>query len=97
MIITSGGVSAGAYEVVKDAFGDSGGDGVTGVQFAKVAMQPGMPQGAGPCPRRPDRHAAGNPVSSLVSFEVFIRPALRRAMSMPFPIGHDALPSSPRI
>ena len=41
LVITSGGVSAGAYEVVKDAFGS------TGVEFVKVAMQPGMPQGAG--------------------------------------------------
>ena len=88
LIITSGGVSAGAYEVVKDAFGDGGatrGDGVTGVQFAKVAMQPGMPQGAGRVRGVPIVTLPGNPVSSLVSFEVFIRPALRRAMSMPFP------------
>ena len=40
LIITTGGVSAGAYEVVKDALGDE-------VEFVKVAMQPGMPQGAG--------------------------------------------------
>ena len=82
LIITSGGVSAGAYEVVKDAFGTDGG----GVEFVKVAMQPGMPQGAG--------HTAtgaaivtlpGNPVSALVSFEVFIRPALRAAMGLPHP------------
>ena len=44
LIITSGGVSAGAYEVVKDAFGR---DGDQGVEFVKVAMQPGMPQGGG--------------------------------------------------
>ncbi|MDT5089063.1 MAG: molybdopterin molybdotransferase, partial [Mycobacterium sp.] len=44
LIITSGGISAGAYEVVKDAFGRSGD---RGVEFARVAMQPGMPQGAG--------------------------------------------------
>ncbi len=41
LIITSGGVSAGAYEVVKDAFTGHG------VEFTKVAMQPGMPQGCG--------------------------------------------------
>ena len=41
LIITTGGVSAGAYEVVKDAFGAGA------VDFVKVAMQPGMPQGAG--------------------------------------------------
>ena len=85
LIITSGGVSAGAYEVVKDALG--GGSGPDrGVEFIKVAMQPGMPQGAG---RTPGGSAIvtlpGNPVSALVSFEVFIRPALRAAMNFPQP------------
>jgi molybdopterin molybdotransferase len=86
LIITSGGVSAGAYEVVKDAFGR---DGDQGVEFVKVAMQPGMPQGIG---RLRIKGAdttivtlPGNPVSALVSFEVFIRPALRRAMGLPDP------------
>ena len=76
LIITSGGVSAGAYEVVKDAFGRDGGcDG--GVEFVKVAMQPGMPQGVGRVAGTPIVTLPGNPVSALVSFEVFIRPALR--------------------
>ncbi len=77
LIITSGGVSAGAYEVVKDAFGR---DGDQGVVFTKVAMQPGMPQGAGRVAGRPIVTLPGNPVSVLVSFEVFVRPALRAAM-----------------
>ena len=82
LVITSGGVSAGAYEVVKDAFPTGSG----GVEFVKVAMQPGMPQGAGRtgggCPIVT---LPGNPVSALVSFEVFIRPALRAAMGMADP------------
>ncbi|MYR07087.1 molybdopterin molybdenumtransferase MoeA [Gordonia sp. SID5947] len=82
VIITSGGVSAGAFEVVKDALTG------TGVEFTKVAMQPGMPQGCGhytaPGGRRvPIITLPGNPVSSLVSFEVFIRPPLRAAMGLP--------------
>lgn len=74
LVLTSGGVSAGAYEVVKDALtGD-------GMEFSKVAMQPGMPQGAGRYRGGPAVAALpGNPVSSLVSFEVFVRPALRSA------------------
>ena len=90
LIITSGGVSAGAYEVVKDAFGAS-----QGVEFVKVAMQPGMPQGAGriggaagPATSglgTPIVTLPGNPVSALVSFEVFLRPALRAAMGLPHP------------
>lgn len=84
VVLTSGGVSAGAYEVVKDAFGPAGGAGA--VEFVKVAMQPGMPQGAG---RLTDGRAIitlpGNPVSALVSFEVFVRPALRAALGLPDP------------
>ncbi|BBX98433.1 molybdopterin molybdenumtransferase [Mycobacterium lacus] len=82
LIITSGGVSAGAYEVVKDAFGR---DGDRGVEFVKVAMQPGMPQGIGRVAGTPIVTLPGNPVSALVSFEVFLRPALRRAMGLPNP------------
>jgi len=79
LIITSGGVSAGAYEVVKDAFGS------TTVEFVKVAMQPGMPQGAGTFGNCPIVTLPGNPVSALVSFEVFVRPALRTAMGLAHP------------
>jgi molybdopterin molybdotransferase len=75
LLITSGGVSAGAYEVVKDAFGTLG-----TVEFAKVGMQPGGPQGAGTVDGVPVVTLPGNPVSSFVSFEVFVRPALRRAL-----------------
>ena len=89
LVITSGGVSAGAYEVVKDAFAaDADGVEFVGVEFVKVAMQPGMPQGAGRTggtdgqPGCPIVTLPGNPVSALVSFEVFIRPALRAAMGM---------------
>ena len=77
LIVTSGGVSAGAYEVVKDALTGQG------VEFAKVAMQPGMPQGAGRYRNVPMVTLPGNPVSSYVSFEVFLRPAIRAAMGHP--------------
>ena len=78
LIITTGGVSAGAYEVVKDALGRQ-------VDFVKVAMQPGMPQGSGHAAGTPIVTLPGNPVSALVSFEVFIRPPLRAAMGLPRP------------
>jgi molybdopterin molybdotransferase len=78
LIITTGGVSAGAYEVVKDSLGEE-------VEFVKVAMQPGMPQGAGRVGQTPIITLPGNPVSALVSFEVFIRAPLRAAMSLPHP------------
>ena len=78
LIITTGGVSAGAYEVVKDSLGGE-------VDFVKVAMQPGMPQGAGSVNGVPIITLPGNPVSALVSFEVFIREPLRTAMGLPNP------------
>ncbi|NMD55479.1 MULTISPECIES: gephyrin-like molybdotransferase Glp [Tsukamurella] len=82
LVVTSGGVSAGAYEVVKEALASRG------VDFVKVAMQPGMPQGCGTVgfddgARVPFVTFPGNPVSALVSFEVFLRPALRAAMGLP--------------
>ena len=76
LVVTTGGVSAGAYEVVKDALARD-------VEFVKVAMQPGMPQGAGTVDGTPIVTLPGNPVSALVSFEVFIRPPLRAAMGLP--------------
>jgi molybdopterin molybdotransferase len=80
LLITSGGVSAGAYEVVKDAFAS-----LRTVEFTKVAMQPGGPQGAGTVDGVPVVTLPGNPVSSFVSFEVFVRPALRRALGYASP------------
>ncbi len=75
-IVTSGGVSMGAYDVVKESLRDHG------VVFVQVAMQPGKPQGFGLVGDRnvPLFALPGNPVSSYVSFEVFVRPALRRLM-----------------
>jgi molybdopterin molybdotransferase len=73
LVITSGGVSAGAYEVVKDALTGQG------VTFYKVAMQPGGPQGAGTYQGVPVVTLPGNPVSAAISFEIFVRPALLAA------------------
>jgi len=79
VIITTGGVSAGAYDVVKEVLSRLG-----TVTFEKVAMQPGMPQGFGTI--GPDRipifTLPGNPVSAYVSFEVFVRPVLRRMLGV---------------
>jgi molybdopterin molybdotransferase len=79
LVITSGGISAGAYEVVKEALTDRG------VEFVKVAMQPGGPQGVGRLGDTGVVALPGNPVSSQVSFEVFVRPALRAALGHPHP------------
>ncbi len=75
MLITSGGVSMGERDVVKMALAKLG-----TVKFERVAMQPGMPQGFGTIgpDSTPIFCLPGNPVSALVSFEVFVRPAIRR-------------------
>jgi molybdopterin molybdotransferase len=75
LMITSGGVSAGAFDTVKEVLSKLG-----TVRFDRVAMQPGMPQGLGTL--GPDGvpifTLPGNPVSALVSFELFVRPVVRK-------------------
>ena len=73
--ISSGGVSVGERDVVKAAFFRRG-----DLDFYKVAMQPGMPQGFGHIEGKPYFGLPGNPVSVFVSFEVFIRPAIMKMM-----------------
>jgi molybdopterin molybdotransferase len=80
LLLTSGGVSAGVYDVVKEALTELG-----GVRFDRVAMQPGMPQGFGTIDGTPVLTLPGNPVSSMVSFEVFVRPVLRALAGVPVP------------
>lgn len=79
VIVASGGVSVGAHDVVKDAFAEIG-----RIDLWRIAVQPGRPLAFG---RAPATWRAGevllfglpgNPVSSLVTFELFVRPVLRR-------------------
>ncbi|WP_061965238.1 molybdopterin molybdotransferase MoeA [Demequina aurantiaca] len=71
LIVTSGGVSVGAYDVVKAALASRG------VDFVPVAMQPGKPQGLGVFDGTPIVCLPGNPVSVAVSFAVIVAPMLR--------------------
>lgn len=73
LIISTGGVSMGAYDTVKAVLSQTG-----SVEFVKVAMQPGMPQGLGRVGDTPIITLPGNPVSAYVSFEIFVRPVIRR-------------------
>jgi molybdopterin molybdotransferase len=73
--ISSGGVSVGERDVVKAAFFRRG-----DLDFYRVAMQPGMPQGFGHIEGKPYWGLPGNPVSVFVSFEVFVRPALMKML-----------------
>ncbi|HYJ66721.1 MAG TPA: gephyrin-like molybdotransferase Glp [Nocardioidaceae bacterium] len=82
LVVTSGGVSKGDYDVVKDVLSRLG-----TVEFVEVAMQPGKPQGFGYVgeDETPIFTLPGNSVSAFVSFEVFVVPALRRMMGrMPY-------------
>jgi molybdopterin molybdotransferase len=100
IVVTSGGVSVGAYDVVKEALSSLGGGSSFGseegdedapegggadfghVDFRKLAMQPGKPQGFGRIgpDRTPLLALPGNPVSAYVSFELFVRPVIRTLM-----------------
>ncbi|GGC78364.1 molybdopterin molybdenumtransferase [Tersicoccus solisilvae] len=81
LVLSSGGISRGAFEVVKQSLGGRG------VAFWSVAMQPGGPQGAGLLDvggsRVPFLGFPGNPVSTLVSVEMFLRPALAARFGAP--------------
>lgn len=80
LILTSGGVSMGAYDTVKEVF-----SGMGTVDFLKVAMHPGMPQGHGYVgdDRIPVITLPGNPVSSFISFQNFVRPAIAKMRGLP--------------
>jgi molybdopterin molybdotransferase len=76
VIISSGGVSVGDYDFVKDVMNEIG----SKMQFWKVAMRPGRPLAYGTLGGKPLFGLPGNPVSSMVSFEQFVRPALLKMM-----------------
>lgn len=91
LVVTSGGVSMGAYDVVKAALAERG------IRFDNVAMQPGRPQGWG----RLDGDVAflglpGNPVSALLSFELFGRAALGRERAVSVAALAEPVPRSPK-
>lgn len=91
LVITSGGVSEGEMDIVKETLSAVG-----TVRFDRVAMQPGKPQGFGTVfeEETPIITLPGNPVSAYVSFEVFVLPAIRRLMGRtPFrrPMVHAVL------
>ena len=94
LVVTSGGVSQGDYDVVKEALRPSG-----SVWFGGVKMQPGKPQGFGTVgeDETPIFTLPGNPVSSYISFETFVLPAIRKLMGKtPLLPAEHAGPAHPR-
>ncbi|MFO7570665.1 MAG: molybdopterin molybdotransferase MoeA [Smithellaceae bacterium] len=72
VILSSGGVSMGDFDFVKDVMGDIG----NAMHFWQVAMRPGKPLAFGAIDDTPLFGLPGNPVSVMVSFEQFVRPFL---------------------
>jgi molybdopterin molybdotransferase len=75
MIISSGGVSVGDYDLVKDILKKLGAE----MKFWKVAMRPGQPLAFGVIEDTPTFGLPGNPVSCMISFEQFVRPSILKA------------------
>lgn len=83
VLIVTGGVSVGAHDLVKDVFAEVG-----QLDLWRVAIQPGKPIAYGTAPRPDGGYCQlfglpGNPVSSFVTFELFVRPVLRRLRGDP--------------
>ena len=76
VILTSGGVSVGKYDLVKDTLSQLG----MKVKFWKVAMKPGKPLVFGTIGNKPVFGLPGNPTSAMISFEQFVRPAILKMM-----------------
>ncbi len=75
LMVTTGGVSMGDYDVVRDVLERLG-----EMDFWKVAMRPGAPQTHGTIDGTPFFGLPGNPTSTMVGFELFVRPVIRRML-----------------
>ena len=75
MLLTTGGVSMGDYDLVKDVLAKQG-----EISFWKVRMKPGKPLAFGTIKGVPHLGLPGNPVSSMITFELFARPAMLKMM-----------------
>jgi len=83
LVVTSGGVSAGAFDVVKEALTKPAASGATDMWFGPVQIQPGKPQGLGQVNGTPVICLPGNPVSSFVCFYLFVMPLVRVLSGIP--------------
>jgi molybdopterin molybdotransferase len=86
LVLTTGGVSVGDHDHVRDAFHAAG----IALQFWRVDMKPGKPLAYGLVGEVPVFGLPGNPVSCMVNFLVFARPVLRRMLG-------DLRPDLPRL
>ncbi len=91
LIVTSGGISAGDYEVVREALEPHG------ARVGHVAMQPGGPQATAAWRGTPVICFPGNPVSTQLSFEVFLAPVLRAGAGLPAAFREWAILNAPIV
>src|SRR5207302_1793349 len=76
LVVTTAGVSVGEHDLVRDVLAELGVD----LKLWRVQMRPGAPLGFGLLDGRPWIGLPGNPVSTMVTFELFVRPAIRRLL-----------------
>jgi molybdopterin molybdotransferase len=81
LIVTTAGVSVGEHDFVRDVLAEMGGE----LKLWRVQMRPGAPLGFGTLRGTPWIGLPGNPVSTMVTFELFVRPAIRRLLGHGLP------------
>jgi molybdopterin molybdotransferase len=81
LLVTSAGISVGEHDYMRSVMEEMGGE----LRFWKLRMRPGAPVGFGILRRLPWIGLPGNPVSTMVTFELFVRPAIRKMMGQRLP------------
>src|SRR5216110_757032 len=81
LLVTTAGVSVGEHDFVREVLTELGGE----IKLWRIAMRPGAPVGFGLLGETPWIGLPGNPVSAMVTFELFVRPAIRRMLGHPLP------------
>jgi molybdopterin molybdotransferase len=100
LLVTTAGVSVGEHDLVRDVLQELGGE----LKLWRVQMRPGAPLGFGALLGKPWIGLPGNPVSTMVTFELFVRPVIRRLAGHPLPfrrtvpvIVQDAITLGPKL
>src|SRR5256712_710980 len=81
LLVTTAGVSVGEHDFVREVLTELGGE----IKLWRIAMRPGAPVGFGLLGGKPWIGLPGNPVSAMVTFELFVRPAIRRLLGHTLP------------
>jgi len=81
LLVTTAGVSVGEHDLVREVLTELGGE----IILWRIAMRPGAPVGFGTLHGKPWIGLPGNPVSAMVTFELFVRPAMRRLLGHRLP------------